>query len=558
MADADRRDDALPGVTLAGLLVDAEERCGGLGIDQGLGGVHVGRRWRTARERHSRHGSSPTVIGCAAIAYSGRPSTLPGMSRGQATPNRYMAKIVVAAADVRPDDTVIDDTDPAKVRVQRQRTNARGQLGWRLRYSDPHSKLQRETTYYGTYEQAVRKLASFEQASQSTAVALAARLKAATLEQWAVDWLRMRMWKHAPAGKFAGELRPHSTFAKERNIIEAYLLPGLGPQTKLRSVTLQQLRAWIGGLTLLDEDGERGSNPMMPSSKSTVSNVARLFFRDAQRELGLPANPAVGLPSTWGTDTSARRIIVPNLAEVEKLARALDESWPLPAWANDLYGPEGQGRGDIVRLLAFSGMRWEELAAMPADLVHRAEKLMDVRYTATESGGKRRWVDNAKTPAGERYLVVVPQLFDVIDRLDAVRQRGMEREAARAARRAARGSREPAAPETGLWSLLVSGERGGFLSYGAWRKKLDVARQASGVDLTAHELRHIAASILFAAKGDDWKLIQEQMGHTSLQETERIYKHVFRGDRSAVARMLGAKITELQEGSGRPANPHRW
>nr|WP_240933585.1 tyrosine-type recombinase/integrase [Cellulomonas sp. IC4_254] len=91
-----------------------------------------------------------------------------------------------------------------------------------------------------------------------------------------------------------------------------------------------------------------------------------------------------------------------------------------------------------------------------------------------------------------------------------------------------------------------------------WRKKLDPARKASGVDLTAHELRHVAASILFAAKGDDWGLIQEQMGHESAQETERIYKHVFRGDRSAVARMLGAKIDELRMGDVATGDPDQW
>lgn len=519
-----------------------------------------GRRVRLRRSRRAtREGRCRDAR--AAIDASGSPSTLRVMSRGTATPTRYTSTLVIAAADVQPNDTVLDDADPAKVRVKRQRTDKRGQLGWRLRYSDPRSGRQPERTFYGTYEQAVRELANFERAATSTSVAPAARLKAVTLQDWAVEWLRMRMWKHEPAGPFPGEARAHSTFAKERSIIEAYLLPGLGPKTKLCAVTLQDLRQWIGGLTLLDDDGERGPDPLAPASKTTVSNVVRLYFRDATRELGLTPNPADGLPTVWGTDTSDRRILVPNLGDVEILARALDKSWPLPKWAQDLYGPEGQGRGDIIRLLAYSGMRWEELVAMPAVLIHRADKLMHVRYTATESGGKRRWVDNTKTPAGERYLMVVPQLYDVIDRLDAIRRRGAALEEARAARRAARGSKQPTVPPTGQWSLLVSGERGGFLSYGTWRKELDIARKLSKVDLTAHELRHVAASILFAAYGESWRtwqLIQEQMGHSSARESERIYKHVFRGDRVAVARMLGAKINELERMIDPPANPHRW
>jgi integrase len=153
------------------------------------------------------------------------------------------------------------------------------------------------------------------------------------------------------------------------------------------------------------------------------------------------------------------------------------------------------------------------------------------------------------------------QLYDVIDRLDAIRKRGAELEDARAARRAARGSKQPTVPPTGQWSLLVSGERGGFLSYGTWRKKLAVARKASGVDLTAHELRHVAASILFAAYGESWstwQLIKGQMGHSSTRSSERIYRHEFRGDRVAVARMLGAKISELQQITDPPSNSQEW
>lgn len=45
---------------------------------------------------------------------------------------------------------------------------------------------------------------------------------------------------------------------------------------------------------------------------------------------------------------------------MEKLAAAMDAEWRLPHWAGDLYGPNGEGRGDLARLLASSGMRWEE------------------------------------------------------------------------------------------------------------------------------------------------------------------------------------------------------
>jgi len=479
------------------------------------------------------------------------------MTREQATPRPYYEYLTATLGDVQDGDIVSDAAGPDVVKIKRRRTDHTGAPGWRLRVTDPRTGKQPEVSFYGSEAEAMRALTTFEGQASAATVAPTVRLKTITLKEWATEWLLARKWKHAPQGAFAGELRPHSTWAKERSIIEAYLLPGLKPDTKLRAVTLQDLRKWIGGLTLLDQDGERGPDPLAPSSKTTVTNVTKGFFADAARELGLTPNPAAELPTIWGTDTSSRRVLIPNLGNVEKLACAMDALWPLPKWARDLYGPEGQGRGDLVRLLAFSGKRWEEMVAFPADHVHRAQKLLDIRYTATESGGKRQFVDNAKTPAGIRPIAIVPQLHDVIDRLDAIRLRGLELEPARAARRAARGRPDPVAPPTGLWSLLVSGERGGFQSYGAWRKKLELAQAASGVDLTAHDLRHVAASILFAA-GMDWITIQRQMGHASARETERIYVHVFRDDRSMVAQKLGAKITELQKGAAEAANPNAW
>ncbi|OIQ86490.1 tyrosine recombinase XerD [mine drainage metagenome] len=166
-------------------------------------------------------------------------------------------------------------------------------------------------------------------------------------------------------------------------------------------------------------------------------------------------------------------------------------------------------------------------------------------------------MDYTKTPAGVRPIVIVPQLHDVVDRLDAIRLRGLELTDARAARRAARGRELQEAPPTGLWSLLVSGERGGFQSYGHWRNKLMAAQTKSGIYLTAHDLRHVAASILFAS-GASWRTIQQQMGHASVKETERIYGHVFHDDKSAVARMLGLKITELQQAPAVPDGPDTW
>lgn len=433
--------------------------------------------------------------------------------------------------------------DPASgERVRRQRCDAAGRPGWRLRVRDARSDRQPERVFYGSYEDAVRAL---ERLAGSVGLrTVRPQRQSPDLETFREAWLDAYMWKIPPTGSFPGIRRPFSTWAKARDFSQ-YVVRGLGPTTKMRAVATEDLTAMIAGLTRAD------GRPMAGHTRETLTSVVKSMFRDAVRMGVLEANPAALVPTNWGAVSLRRAAMIPSILEMEKLASALDEVWPLPRWARDLAGPAGEGRGDLLRLGSYTGMRWEEAAAVLATDVHRRRRVLTVQDTASESGGRREHrrrtsgQEAGKSRAAGRDLVIVDHAIPVIDRLDAIRRRGLELEPARNARRQARGvKRPPNRPLDERWTLLVCGEQGGFVGYSQWRKMLGLAQAKSGVDLTMHETRHIAASILIASGASDEE-VREQMGHTSVDMTRRVYRHLFRVERTELARRVSARIAVL-------------
>ena len=165
----------------------------------------------------------------------------------------------------------------------------------------------------------------------------------------------------------------------------------------------------------------------------------------------------------------------------------------------------GEGRGDLIRVIAYTGMRISEMFALPADLVSLPTSVLTVADTVTESGGRRVYKrGRGKSLAAQRYLRSWTRrcpLSSALRRSDSGDSRlEPEREARRAARDAAGkpNKRGPNRPLGERWLLTASGEQGGFMSYGSWRKRLAVAQEACGVSYDADDLRHVAASILYA------------------------------------------------------------
>ena len=317
-----------------------------------------------------------------------------------------------------------------------------------------------------------------------------------------------------------GTPRPRSSLAKERSCLNIYIIPVLG-NAWIGDLDLPDLNETIRGLTLQD------GNPASGGTKSTVASVLRRLFAWAREERIIRTNPALELRTGWGGSVR-RRVIIPSIPQVMRLAEALDQFKP--------------GLGDVAMVLAFTGLRWEEAVAVPIENVDLDGQWITVDRTASESGGRRDIRADLKTRAAERVVAIPDIAMPAVRRLAESGAAGRERS------------------EGKLYGRLINGERGGYLGYAMWRRYLKLAHGYTAahkdgiVKYTAHELRHVCASLLIASGATDMQ-VTNQMGHSKIETTKNIYGHLFAQDRAFILKAMNQAVSRLyvqEDSAGKP------
>ena len=307
-----------------------------------------------------------------------------------------------------------------------------------------------------------------------------------------------------------GTPRPKSSLAKERTFLNVYLIPCIG-NAWIGDLDLPELNDAIRGMTLKD------GAPASGSTKSTAASVLRRLFAWAREERIIPSNPALELRTGWGGSVR-RRVLIPSIPQVLRLAEALDRFKP--------------GLGDVAMVLAFTGLRWEEAVAVLAGNVDLDGQCMTIDRTASESGGRRDVREDMKTRAAVRVVMIPDIAMPAVRRLLARGAEGRERSQGR------------------LYSRLINGDRGGFLGYATWRKYLALAHgftaahKDGAVTYTAHELRHVCASLMIASGATDMQ-VANQMGHSKVETTKNIYGHLFAQDRAFILKAINQAVSRL-------------
>jgi integrase len=379
-------------------------------------------------------------------------------------------------------------------------TTSDGTAVYRVRVWDPVLKRQIERTAEGL-EAAKELLAEFSEAKRRPG-----RLQAEHVRL--VDVAARYLVSYRV--KRDGTPRPKSSLAKERTCLNIYILPVLG-NAWIGDLDLPELNATIRGLTLQD------GNPASGGTKSTVASVLRRLFAWAREERIIPSNPALELRTGWG-GSLRRKVIIPSIPQVLRLARALDHFKP--------------GLGDVAMVLAFTGLRWEEAVAVLIGSVDLEGQCITVERTASESGGRRDVREDMKTRAAVRTAMIPDIAMPAVRRLVERDATGRERSEGR------------------LYGRLINGERGGYLGYAMWRKYLKLAQGYTAADkdgivsYTAHELRHVCASLLIASGASDTQ-VAHQMGHSKVETTKNIYGHLFAQDRSDLLNAMNEAVSRL-------------
>lgn len=342
-----------------------------------------------------------------------------------------------------------------------------GRVRFYARYRTPDG-IQRARVF-DLKRDAVDFLTSVEGSKLTGAFVDPARAKL-TVSTWAADWLAGRV-----------HLAP-KTRDRYDGIIRAHIEPRWGRVT-LAQVTHAEVQSWVAGLDLA------------PASVRKVHRVLSMILAAAVKDGRLARNVAeqIALPRLQHAE---KRFL--THAQVDQLAAEVGPAWSL-----------------IVRFLAYTGLRWGEMAALR---VHRLDLLRGrvlVAESVTPVKGAMSW---GPTKGHERREVALPR-FLARELAQQIAGKGRD-------------------------DLVFTGPRGAVLRSQTFQRSalVPAAARIGLAGLHPHELRHTAASLAIAS-GADVKVVQQMLGHKSATMTLDLYGHLF-GDRlDLVAEALDAART---------------
>ncbi|MGJ6122115.1 site-specific integrase [Mycolicibacterium sp. Y3] len=174
---------------------------------------------------------------------------------------------------------------------------------------------------------------------------------------------------------------------------------------------------------------------------------------------------------------------------------------------------EACGRqGDVVILLAYTGMRFGELVGLRIEDVELDARRIRVRRSVTQVGGKLV-EGNPKSAAGRRSIPLPQLLLPIL------------------AERLA--DRPPGAP-------AITSRNGNLLGLENWKQSTRWRDAIVAIDRPAmrgHDLHHTYAS-LARRSGADLRLLQKTMGHASITVTAHVYADLYDDELDDVASAL--------------------
>lgn len=163
----------------------------------------------------------------------------------------------------------------------------------------------------------------------------------------------------------------------------------------------------------------------------------------------------------------------------------------------------------FAQLCLYAGLRRGEALALRYEDIDRERKVIHVRRAVEFVGGEPR-IKEPKTSAGLRDVPLLDALAAVL-------------------------------PD-GKSGYLFTRKDGRPLSVSSYNKRWKSYCEYAGVNITAHQLRHGFATILFEAGVAD-KDAQEILGHSDIAVTRNIYTHIRQARREKTAELINAYLS---------------
>ncbi|OBJ01131.1 hypothetical protein A5625_25760 [Mycobacterium sp. 1465703.0] len=258
------------------------------------------------------------------------------------------------------------------------------------------------------------------------------------------------------------------------------------------------IKAWVADLV----DARLG----VPTIENALG-VLRMVLKDSVDDGRLIRNPCDGINAPRRQHRSRAYL---THQQVEELALAA-----------------GENHGLVIRLLAYTGLRWGELAALSVGSVDMLRRRLQITQAVAEADGRLNW----KSPKDHERRSVPFPLFLVGDLGEHMLGKGRE-------------------------DLLFASSNGGALRVSHWRPRVfNVARDSPKEfpKVTPNDLRHTAASLAVSAGGNVLALAR-MLGHEDPSLTLRTYADLFDSDLDALADVLDQHRTAALQPSTANSN----
>ncbi|TQO19682.1 site-specific recombinase XerD [Rhodoglobus vestalii] len=350
---------------------------------------------------------------------------------------------------------------------------------YRVRYRKP-DRSQTDKRGFKTKRSAEEYLATIE-VSKLRGEWMDPTKSKVTVGEWARPWYLAH-----------SELKPTTLFGYDQ-ALRKHVLPRWA-KTRLNDVSHSDVQSWVTSLS-----ATHGGS----SVKQTYLVLAGIF-KFAARDGLVVRNPCEG-------------IRLPRILKKERGYLSHEQVAKLAKSAGD--------QGDVVLLLAYTGIRWGELAALKVERVDPVKRRINIVEAITEPNGTIVW----GTPKSHaRRSVPFPEFLDTVI---ARHMSGKHRS-----------------------DLMFTAPKGGVLRNSQFRKRrFDRAvAELTAADpqfprVTPHDLRHTAASLAVSA-GAHVKSLQRMLGHASAAMTLDVYADLFDDDLDAVAAALNDRAVSSSVG----------
>lgn len=366
---------------------------------------------------------------------------------------------------------------------------------WEVRYYDVTGKLRSETA--PNKDRAEARRTELEDSLRGGSY-VDPKSSKVTFAEMGEKWLDSRH-----------DLR-QSTWWKYRGLLDNHVNVKWGGRP-LNAIHREDVALWVADLLKSKDKGGSGLGPSQARHAYRVFSMV-LDWCVPRRIL---VNPARGVKLPVRPDAEHVYLTYEQVETLADAAAVLRTKYDRPTAGAEINRA-------LILLLAYTGLRWGEAAALRVGRVDLAKRRIRVVVTFFEVGGVQH---EGPPKTGKKRTVSFPaSLVPVLRPLVTGRQAD---------------------------DLLFTTGRGQSLRANNWRvREFNAALKAADlgvVGLTPHKLRHTAASLAIAA-GADVKVVQQMLGHADAAMTLNVYGHLFPDRLDEVADVLDARRTQALAG----------